>query len=152
MHTLEPDSQSCAGLSPAKKHHQNTATSWPTPLEGDFDLPTIDIYVDGVSRILSSGADRNLAVKKNDLACKGAIVPDGVHCGNKSDNINTYATSSCRERSYRRFLRAFLQSLEPGYRRTKLSVHRMVTIAFRGFREGRLEHNRNICYENIVFT
>lgn len=39
----------------------------------DLDLP-IDVYVDSVSRILPSKANRNSAVKENDLACKGAIV------------------------------------------------------------------------------
>lgn len=42
----------------------------------DLDLP-IDVYVDGVSRILSSKTNRNSAVKENDLACKGAIVLAG---------------------------------------------------------------------------
>lgn len=42
----------------------------------DLDLAAIDVYVarvGGVSRILPGGADRNSAVKENDLACKGAI-------------------------------------------------------------------------------
>lgn len=43
----------------------------------DLDLLTIDVYVDGVFRILSSKASRNSAVKENDLACKDAIVLAG---------------------------------------------------------------------------
>ncbi|KAL6263339.1 hypothetical protein P5V15_006137 [Pogonomyrmex californicus] len=45
------------------------------------------------SRFLSGGANRNSAVKENDLACKSAIAsvvaPDGAHCDNKSDGIKT---------------------------------------------------------------
>lgn len=43
---------------------------------GNLDPPAIDVYVlrvSDISRILSDRPDRNLAIKENDLACKGAI-------------------------------------------------------------------------------